>query len=218
MSATEAERAVLLRAAKMRIGMEGYARIIGSLKGTPKSTAELAAEHNFSHLNVLRIMRHCLHAKVVHRESWFRPTPKSRMVPMWALGGDGDVCVPRHEERLRSPNRKARRGQSTLILLTTAIEILREVPMRRLELAQELRMHEETASRVIAALRAAKLVYIESWHKPQRGATSPEYRYGPGKKDAPRPARRSQAEYDAMRRAKRQQVAMLNALCERRAA
>lgn len=207
MKAGPEQREALRRAASMRIGLEGYARILGSLRKRPKSTADLAAEHGVSHLAVLLVMRHCLRAKVVHRPSWYRPAPHSRMVPTWALGAEGDVSMPMYEERTRRP----RRAPSTLILLTTAIELLRDAAMTRQELAEELCMHVETAQRIARALRDAGLVYVESWNKSPMGKPAEELRYG-NRKDAPRPATKSEAEYFAQRRSRLKDAILLQLL------
>lgn len=192
----------------MRIGMTGYAAILGSVRQRPMSTSELAEKHKVSRLLVLSVMRHCLRAGVVHRVDWFRPQPHSRMVPRWALGRDGDISMPMYEEKTRRP----RRGPSTLILLTTALQLLEEHPHSRRELAEALCMHEESSSRIVNALRENKLIHVASWHKPPIGATVQEFAVG-NKPDAPRPPRIScSSKTMKAYRARRQQRAVLHAL------
>jgi hypothetical protein len=182
MKATPEKAAQLLAAAKHRIGMPGYARILSSLLRRPRSTAELAAANKVSHLLILAMMRHCLRAKIVHRSKWIRPCPHSRMVPVWALGEEGDISMPQYEERFR----RARRAPSTLILLTTVIDMLKTTSYTRAEIAEELCMRVESAQRIVACLRDNKLIFIESWTT-GRGTPAAEWRYGPGKSDVPRP-------------------------------
>lgn len=177
-------RAKMAALCSMRIGMAGYAAIIGSLRHGPLSTTELNALHSkVSRLLILEVMRHCRRAGIVHRVDWHRTTPHSRLVPRWALGRDGDISMPMYEEKTRRP----RRAPSTLILLTTAMELMGEHPHSRTELAEALCMNIETVYRVINALRANKLIYVASWHKPALGTSVQEFALG-DKQAARRPA------------------------------
>jgi len=181
------ERALaqLARAGQMRIGMEGYARIIATLNDGPKCTTEIQALHpTVSRLTILAIMRQCLRAGIVHRQDWYRPSPHARMVPRWALGDEGDVSMPQYEERARN----ARRAQSTLILLTTCMQLCAEYPRSRAELQAELKMHQATIERVVRVLRSHRLIYVASWHKPAIGRSVEEFGVG-NRRAAPRPAR-----------------------------
>ncbi len=207
MKATPEQAAHLRRIGRLRVGLAGYARILGSLLAGPLSTAELAQQHEVSHLLVLGMMRHSRRAGVVHREQWFRPAPHSRMVPRWALGAEGDVSMPEYEERTRRP----RRAPSTLILLTTAIDLLSQGGLTINELAAELCMHRESGERIIAALRQAGLAHIGSWHKPPMGTTVAEWRYGPGN-DARRPPQQKQSVYFAHARGRNRQMRLMHAL------
>lgn len=190
-----------------RIGMAGYAKIIWTLRGGPVSTTEIAERNGVSRLLVLLVMRHCLRAGIVHRCDWFRPQPHARMVPKWALGRDGDVSMPLYEEKTRKP----RKAPSTLMLLTTVLQLL-EVPTGYADLVEELRMHPDSVRRAIRTLRDHGLVYIASWHKPPTGTTSPEFMAGQ-KRDVPRPERRRN-KASALRqfRARRNQLQALHAL------
>jgi hypothetical protein len=152
-------------------------------------------------------MRHCRRAGVVHREQWFRTQPHARMVPKWALGAEGDVSMPQYEERTRMP----RRAPSTLILLTTAIELLSENGLTINELSAELCMCRESGERVIKALRQAGLVYIGSWHKPPMGTSVAEWRYGQ-RADARRPPRQPQSVYFDRQRGRNRQMRLMHAL------
>jgi hypothetical protein len=194
--------------ASMRIGLPGYAAILGSIRLRPMSTTELAEKHKVSRLLVLGVMRHCVRAKIVHRVEWFRPAPHSRMVPRWALGSGGDISMPMYEERAR----KARRAPSTLILLTTALELMAEHPHTRKELAAALCMHQESAARIVAALRAHKLIHVSGWHKSPVGKPAQEFSVG-DKRDAPMPPTvKSDAGIWKQYRDRRAQVSMMQAL------
>lgn len=168
----------------LRIGMAGYAAILGSVRTKAMSTTELVELHKVSRLLILRVMRHCLRAGIVHRVDWHRTVPHARLVPRWRLGAEGDISMPQYEEQTRRP----RRGQSTLILLTTAMQLMQEHPHTRTELAEALCMNVETAWRLVPLMRAHRLIYVASWHKPPVGTTVQELALG-DKPDAPRPAR-----------------------------
>lgn len=213
MKATELQRAWMAEITKRRIGLAGYAKIISSLRAGPKSTTELEEEHKVSRVLVLHVMRHCLRAGIVHRCEWFRPAPHARMVPKWAMGRDGDISMPEYEERFR----KARRAPSTLILLTTVLQMLEEHAHSRTEVAEALCMHIDSAYRVLGILRAAGLIYVASWHKPPIGTSVEEFRTG-NKRAAPRPAQIGRSR-DTMRgyAARREQHAMLHALAGKEA-
>lgn len=207
MKATPEQLAHLRRIGLKKLGLAGYARILGSLRSGPQSTAELAARNGVSHIGMLGIMRHCLRAGVVHREQWFRTQPHARMVPKWALGAEGDVSMPMYEERTRRP----RRGPSALILLTTSIELLSENGLTINELSAEMCMGRESGERVIKALRQAGLVHIGSWYKPPMGTTVAEWRYGQGN-DARRPPQQKQSVYFAHARGRNRQMRLMHAL------
>jgi hypothetical protein len=207
MKATPEQAAHLRRIGRERVGMAGYARILGSLRAGPQSSAELAERNGVSHLLILGMMRHCLRAGVVHREQWLRTQPHARMVPKWALGAEGDVSMPQYEERTRRP----RRGPSALILLTTAIELLSENGLTIAELSAELCMCRESGERVIKALRQAGLVHVGSWHKPPMGTTVAEWRYGQ-RPDARRPPQQKQSVYFARVRGRNRQMKLMHAL------
>lgn len=201
----------MLAIASRRIGMAGYAAILSSLRAGPASTTELVEKHGVSRVLVLHIMRHCLRVGIVHRQDWFRPAPHARMVPRWALGADGDVSMPEYEERARKP----RRAPSTLMLLTTTLQLLAEHPHGRAELAQALCMHIESAARVITTLRKAGLIHIACWEKPAVGCPWPEFSAG-SKPDARRPPpARNNASAHAAFRTRRAQLATLQALAGR---
>jgi hypothetical protein len=180
--------AQLRRAGTMRIGTEGYARIISSLNNGPKSASDLQTLHpSVSRLTILAIMRHCQRVGIVHRASWYRPAPHSRMVPVFALGADGDISMPEYEERARNP----RRAPSALMLLTTIMRLVDEYPRSRSELCNELKMHQATVERIVQIMRKYRLIHIASWDKRPIGTTVAELGLG-NKRDAPRPARVSE--------------------------
>lgn len=204
----EALRARMAQIASARIGMDGYADMLGSLRAGPMSTLQLAAKHGVHRTAVQLAMRHCVRAKVVHRTGWFRTQPHARLVPMWALGGEGDISMPQFEERPKAP----RRAPSTLILLTTVVEMLKDRPYTRAELAEELRMHVESAVRVLTALRRNRLCFVESWDQPPVGTTVAEFRYGVNRADKPRPPPRANGEQWAVYRGRRSQMRVMQAL------
>lgn len=213
MKATEQQRAWMAEITKRRIGMAGYAKIIGSLRAGQKSTSDLEQSHGVSRMLILQIMRHCQRAGVVHRCEWFRPAPHSRLVPMWALGRDCDISMPEYEEKTS----RRRRAPSSLILLTTVMQMLEEHALSRAEIADELCMHIDSANRVVSVLSEAGLIYVASWHKPPIGHSVAEFRTG-CKRDAPRPPHVGNSR-EAMRgyATRRKQRAMLHAIAGQQA-
>ena len=202
------ERAAQLQAANQRrIGLDGYARILGSLIGHPQSSAELAKTNDVSHLLILALTRHCLRAKLLHRRDWIRIVPHGRKVPVWALGEAGDTSMPQYEERAR----RARRAPSTLILLTTVLDMLKTAAYTRSEIAAELCMGIESGQRIVAALRDNKLIFVESWQQ-GRGMPSAEWRYGPRRADNPRPPATGEARAVANWHGRRKQIQMMQAM------
>lgn len=208
MKCSPEKREALRLIAGQRIGMAGYAAILSDIRFNVLSTSTLAEKHGVSRLLILGVMRHCLRAGIVHRVNWHRTVAHSRLVPCWALGGEGDISMPQYEEKTRRP----RRGPSTLCLLTTVLQMLGEHAHTRAEVTADLCMHEETTSRVISILRKAGLIHIASWNKPPIGTSVAEFKAGGGR-DAPRPARvgnsvASMAGY----KERRKQLSMLQAL------
>ncbi len=164
-----------------RIGIDGLCKLLAYLK-TPKTTQEVVAYMGLHDLTAKRMLRWMVQLKIAHRASWYRPAPHSRMVPMWMIGGDGDVPSPDRTNPLR-PSRM----HAGLVLVATTIEVLQE-PTTIIELAEELQMCDESAARIIRHLRAHGLAHIASWIKPPIGVTVAQHVYGEGK-DAKRPAR-----------------------------
>lgn len=201
----------LREAAARRIGLEGYVRLYASLRDEPMTADEIAAKNDVGQLAVLLIMRHLLDRGLVHRCRWVRPKPHSRMIPVWAFGPGCDVSMPQYEERYRFKRRRERRAPSTLMTMTTVLEMLTEMPMSHQEIADELCMSKDSAYRIIGILRAHKLVHIASWNKPALGTTTPEFKAG-NRPNARRPPRARNAEYFADRRRRAADIRTLRAI------
>lgn len=164
-----------------RIGIAGYCKILAYLK-TPRTADEVQAYMGMNNTTTRQMLRWMLRMKLIHRPSWFRPAPKSRMVARWALGAEGDVPCP--DRRDAPPPARVHAG---VMLVATTVDILRE-PTTLNELADELQMHAESASRLVRHLRTHGLAHVASWVKPTIGVTVAQHVYGEGK-DAKRPAR-----------------------------
>ena len=204
MKGTQQARDKMVDIGKQRIGMAGYAKILGSLRYGALSTTQLAEKHGVSRLLIMAVMRHCLRAGVVHRTDWHRPVPHARMVPRWALGQAGDISMPQYEEKTRRP----RPGPSALRTLTSILQVVADAAHTRQELVDEVGAHIATMERAVRLLRDNGLVYIESWHKPPQGTTVAEFRAG-CKRDAPRPPRQGKTTSTfAQFRQRRQQMAL----------
>lgn len=148
-----------------RIGIEGYLRLLVAVREAPLTSVEVS-ERTCVHVDLVRrVLRQMRDAGLVHREQWFRPNPKSRMLPRWGFGAAGDVPQP----GWRDP--RATRIRSThLVTLLTVIEVLKEGPTRADDLAAEVGMHRYSVYRVIALLRENRLCRVAKWERGAIGA------------------------------------------------
>lgn len=208
--ATPEQRARLDKARSMRLGLDGYARILAMLR-TPMATREVVAATGVDTITILRTLRSMRQLGLIHRKDWHRPAPHSRLVPYWAIGKHGDVPNPRREEPSKFTPR------SILLTLATVIQFIEQEPATLNEIAADMGMHSETASRVIACLRKHKLSRIARWDKPPVGVTVAMHGYCPfaWTPDQRRPARASkialERKHRATHAAKMAHIAMLQA-------
>lgn len=172
----------LRRAASMRLGLEGYIRILASLRHKGMTAEQVSAEFDLNHNTTTKLLRYMHRLKLVHRESWFQPKRHSRHLPVWRLGADGDVSMPQYEGKAHRP------PNPMLILLATSIECLQEHPLTVVELAGELAMHKETAARIVQLMRLHGLSHIRSWTRVSNGLPVAQHGYL-GTRDAARPPR-----------------------------
>lgn len=197
------------KARKCRIGIDGYCRMLAYL--TRERTSDDVSDYmGLNEQTAKFLLRWMLRLKLIHRTSWYRPTEHSRMVPRWVLGSDGDSPCPDRDDA-GAP----RKVPSGLLLLATVIEILRSEPMTLSDVAEELAMHHETASRLVRSLRKYRLSHIRSWIKPGFGVTIAMHTYGPGK-DAARPPRipikQQRAKHYATHRDKKRHLMLIRAI------
>jgi len=182
MPATTPHAENLRRAASMRLGLEGYIRILARLRNKGMSTDQVAIAFALNHNTATKLLRYMHKLKLIHRESWFQPKPHSRHLPIWRLGSNGDVSMPQYEGKAHRP------PNPMLILLATTIECIKESPLTVIELADELAMHKETAARIITLMRQHKLSHIRSWTRVSNGLPVAQHGYL-GTRDAARPPR-----------------------------
>jgi predicted transcriptional regulator len=178
----EEQRAHLLRASTMRLGLDGYARILAGLRKSGMSTAQVVEAHKINHNTATKLLRYMHRMGLIHRDAWFRPIPKSRLVPTWFIGKDGDVSMPEAEVPAHRP------PNSTMILFATAIQVLQDAPTTITELAAELALHKETAARIVQILRDNGLSRIAGWDRAINGMPVARHGYLT-LRDATRPAR-----------------------------
>jgi hypothetical protein len=194
------------KARKCRIGIDGYCRMLAYLS-RERTADEVTAHMGLNEQTAKFLLRWMLRLKLIHRTSWYRPTEHSRMVAKWIIGADGDVPSPDRDDA--SAPKKVPSG---LILLATTIDILKSEPVTFADLADELAMHQESASRLVRALRKYRLSHVKSWIKPGFGVTVAQHVYGPGN-DAMRPPRvplkQQRAKHYATHRAKKQHLMMI---------
>lgn len=155
--------ALLRRASTMRLGLEGYVKVLAYCRHRARSTAEICAHMELNQNTGAKLMRNMLRLKLVHREQWFRPQPHSRELPRWKLGAQGDT----EAQTPRSIGKSA--PNALLIGLAAAIECLQEHPVTLKELAADLGVHPETAARIVGMLRNAGLSTIRAWQQLPHG-------------------------------------------------
>lgn len=212
MNAVNPTSSQLMRAAEGRVGIAGYARMLAGLRQGPQTVKELAERFGFSKTGLAVILRHCLRAGIVHRASWVRPTPKSPFVPRWAIGSDGDVQPIGYTKNTTT---STCRVPSSLILMTTILQMTQESACTIAQLTQALCMDESSVRRALRVLRDNKLIHISGWDR--------VYEAGPGRAeyaaclaqplaDEPRAGRMPNTEKWRRQRQKMQQRAVLHAL------
>ena len=180
-------RKLLDKARANRIGIEGYIRVLAFIRYKARSSEQIAEKFGINEGTVVKLMRFMRRLKLVHRESYARPTVHSRFTPFWRLGADGDVPLPGGERPTRvAPN-------PMLILLATVIEVMQEQPSTIADIAEELGVHPETAHRIILLMREHGLSRIRDWQRGQIGAPAGLHGYL-GSSDAKRPGPADQVE------------------------
>lgn len=202
--ATPEHAARLDRARRMRLGLEGYVKILAALR-TPMTTRQVEERFGTDHNTTNKLLSHMHRYQLVQRVDWFRPVRHSRWLPVWQFGGT-DVPHPAGEPPAKG------KARSAMVLLGTTVQLLRDEPRTLGELAAELAMHEESASRLVNLLRKYRLSHIKSWIKPPTGVTVAQHTFGPGN-DAKRPARVpikvQRARHHATYRAKSAHIALI---------
>lgn len=178
----EQQRAHLLRASTMRLGLNGYARILAGLRKSGMSTAEVVKAHKVNHNTATKLLRSMHKMGLIHRDAWFRQIPKGRLVPTWFIGKAGDVSMPDAEVKSHRP------PNPNMISFATAIQVLEDDPVTVAELASEMAMHKETAARIVQILRDNGLSRIASWDRATNGAPVARHGYLTPK-DCQRPPR-----------------------------
>lgn len=215
MKATPEHRANLLRASSMRLGLDGYCRVLAAIRYRAMSSEQIAVQFNLNRSTAVKLLRWMLRLKLVHRVSWYRPVEHSRLLPMWRLGANGDVPMPIAERPSNTP------PNPMLISLATVIQCLQESPQTIKELAADLGVHPETSARIVSIMRSHGLSHIQSWQSLPHGPHVAAHGWL-GTADAPTPGRAE--DMPAKRRqwrqthaAKVQHLAMIHAMTPRRA-
>lgn len=179
---TRDHKAAMLHATAHRLGLDGYARILASVRRLSGTTEQLAKRMKVDQNTMGKLLRWMRQMKLVHRKAYVRPAPHSRMVAVWAFGPEGDLPPPDRESEGKTP------PSAMVIAFATIVQCLREEALTMRELAQELAMHEESGARYIRILRDHRMCFIESWDTPNIGTPVARYRFGI-KQDAERPPR-----------------------------
>jgi Mn-dependent DtxR family transcriptional regulator len=198
----------MAHANRFRLGMPGYVKILTTLRDCPMTTAQISQSLGINLNTTQKLLSWMRRLKLVHRDGWHKPVKHSRLICYWHFGGDGDVPPSdRPDEGRLVPS-------SPLMLLATTAEILREEPTSKADLADELSMHVESASRIIRLLKAAGLVHVGGWGTPPKGPLYPQWSWGSGV-NVRRPPRKSpniqRRRWYATHRAKMAHIELINA-------
>lgn len=192
-----------------RIGFAGHCRILAAVSVEQRTAADVADALGIYRSTVQRTLALAQRYGLAGRVAWVRPVAHSRLVPQYLLGG-GDVSMPIFEEHARRSMPHSVAGSGAL-LLVTMLQLLRDEPLTRAELAEDLQMHIASIERMVSAAKAAGLIYVASWDRPFTGTSVARLAFGPGK-DARRPPRKSNAPYQRAHRERRKLASQLGLL------
>jgi hypothetical protein len=201
------------KARTMRLGFDGYCRVLRSIVRRPATTAELCERFGVYRRTMLWICGSMLKAGLIHRSEWVQPAPRRMRVPVWSFGPGGDVEHP----HWRPVKRKS--GESAVILGAVR-DALQDRVLPADQLAADLGWTLEHGRRIVRIMRAHGLLRVAEWEV-RCSAHTASYAFGPGA-DAHRkpisdaPARK--ALYARTHRAKRVHLAMVRATAGRLAA
>lgn len=188
-----------------RIGLDGYARILALTRTSP-TTAQVSEATGVTHDTVRKILKIMHRLGLVHRHSWFVPKPRSRPIPLWGFGPDGDEPNP------CANTRSVARAQGPSLMIAAIAQALSDGPLTRRELAAEMQLHPNHLSRVIAILHRNKLLYIASKVVQPIGNPTHVYAYGEGRdaKSKLEPRKEQARRWSKTARAKKKHLEMIS--------
>lgn len=200
-------KAKLRKANQMRLGFDGYCRILRSIQVDPGTGETLAERFGVNHNTMNHVLRSLYRMKLIHRREWVRPREHSVLVPIWAFGEDGD-CEP----EVPAPRRTSRVARGSAITLGTIFELLADDKCSMGDLAEEMGMHRETVIRLIRIMSDHKLVRIAGWRRRSTGGPIPLYGLG-DIRNAARPKPQQNAKNHAnTHRLKQQHIQMIHVI------
>lgn len=196
-----------------RIGLQGYVRILATIKRTPMGALELANTFGVQSTSMNDLMRAMMALSLAHIADW-TPAGTKHLVrrPMYLMGDA--PSVPNPITRAGKPTRHlgavdvvALRHRVNLIALKALIDAIKKAPRSNSELAALTGMHDERQRHLIELMHSLRMIRVPVWRRSKHGPPVPLYQWGDGY-NAPRPAPIPWQHYDRLRTLKRRAQVM----------
>lgn len=203
------------KARESRIGLDGYCAILASIIAAPQTAAQLADRLGIPVRTMNWICGSFFKAGLAHRSQWVKGGPRTKHLPVWAWGADGDVAHPHWRP-------VGRKSSTSVILLQSVRDALEDRPMSAKELAADLGFTWQHTNYLLRTLKARGLVRAAAWDVRETGIHVALLAFGPGRPAARlalvgrSPARR--ALYQRTHKSKRAHMEMVHATAGRLAA
>lgn len=174
-----------------RIGLLGYARILGAIRLQPLSGIEITEAIDRDHpQNVNDVLRAMLGLRLVHIAGWTESARHKPPRPRFRAGTGDDVAPPptkwgdasRFAPVMVGPTRPG----INMLALAAALRILRERPSRLSEVAAGSGIHETKVGQLLRELHRQRLIHVAAWMRGRKGPPVPFYAFG-ARSDAARP-------------------------------
>jgi hypothetical protein len=175
-----------------RIGLIGYAEILGAVRVAPLSGIEVTAAIGRDHpQNINEVLRAMLGLRLVHVAAWTAPVRYAPPRPRFRAGDGVDVPPPATKWGDRSGFSammlSPKRPGINMLALAELMRLLRERPSRLPEIADKSGIHETRVGPLMRELHRQRLVHVAVWMRGRSGPPAAFYALG-ARRDAARPA------------------------------
>ena len=161
-------------ARESRIGLDGYCAILASIIVAPQTAAQLAERFGVRLRTMTWICCSLFRAELVHRSAWVKAGARTKHLPVWSWGADGDVPHP----HWRPVSRKA---SQSAILLQSVRDALEDRPQSSKDLAADLGFTWQHTNWLLRILKAHRLIRVASWDVRETGVHVGLLAFGPGR-------------------------------------